>query len=142
MDQNLLRSYFATVYELPTEAGVLRVSLDGEIASLPRGSADSQGQFAAPRPVVIPAGRVADLEHGRELYRQNCMVCHGEDGRGGQHGAGAALTDALTVEAIVGVAASGRNAMPAFGRVLRPEDFQDAATYIVEQLAPNQGRTQ
>ncbi len=31
MDQNLLRSYFATVYELPTEAGVLRVSLDGEI---------------------------------------------------------------------------------------------------------------
>ncbi len=31
MDQNLLRSYLATVYELPTEAGVLRVSLDGEI---------------------------------------------------------------------------------------------------------------
>jgi hypothetical protein len=31
MDQNLLRSYFATVYELPTDAGVLRVSLDGEI---------------------------------------------------------------------------------------------------------------
>ncbi len=31
MDQNLLRSYFATVYELPTESGVLRVSLDGEI---------------------------------------------------------------------------------------------------------------
>jgi hypothetical protein len=31
LDQNLLRSYFATVYELPTEAGVLRVSLDGEI---------------------------------------------------------------------------------------------------------------
>ena len=31
MDQNLLRSYFATVYELPTDAGVLRVSMDGEI---------------------------------------------------------------------------------------------------------------
>lgn len=31
MDQNLLRSYFATVYELPTEAGLLRVSMDGEI---------------------------------------------------------------------------------------------------------------
>ncbi|HVJ17853.1 MAG TPA: DUF3293 domain-containing protein [Polyangiaceae bacterium] len=31
MDQNLLRSYLATVYELPTENGVLRVSLDGEI---------------------------------------------------------------------------------------------------------------
>ena len=31
MDQALLRSYFATVYELPTPAGLLRVSLDGEI---------------------------------------------------------------------------------------------------------------
>jgi hypothetical protein len=33
VDQNLLRSYFATVYELPAESGVLRVSLDGEIVS-------------------------------------------------------------------------------------------------------------
>ncbi|HEY3236854.1 MAG TPA: DUF3293 domain-containing protein [Polyangiaceae bacterium] len=31
MDQNLLRSYLATVYELPTEQGQLRVSLDGEV---------------------------------------------------------------------------------------------------------------
>lgn len=31
MDQNLLRSYFSTVYELPTETGVLRVSIDGEL---------------------------------------------------------------------------------------------------------------
>lgn len=31
MDQNLLRSYFATVYELPTESGLIRASLDGEI---------------------------------------------------------------------------------------------------------------
>ena len=31
MDQTLLRSYFATVYEFPTSAGTLRASLDGEI---------------------------------------------------------------------------------------------------------------
>src|SRR3954464_3530379 len=31
MDQTLLRSYFATVYEFPTQAGTLRASLDGEI---------------------------------------------------------------------------------------------------------------
>lgn len=39
MDQNLLRSYFATVYELPTENGLVRASIDGELvreeASLP-----------------------------------------------------------------------------------------------------------
>ena len=31
MDQNLLRSYFATVYELPNDSNVLRASIDGEI---------------------------------------------------------------------------------------------------------------
>jgi Protein of unknown function (DUF3293) len=31
VDQNLLRSYFSTAYELPSEAGVLRVSIDGEL---------------------------------------------------------------------------------------------------------------
>ena len=31
MDQTLLRSYFATVYEFPTHSGTLRASLDGEI---------------------------------------------------------------------------------------------------------------
>jgi hypothetical protein len=31
MDHSLLRSYFSTIYELPTSSGILRVSLDGEI---------------------------------------------------------------------------------------------------------------
>src|SRR5690606_24071502 len=31
MDQTLLRSYLATVYEFPTESGVVRASLDGEM---------------------------------------------------------------------------------------------------------------
>jgi hypothetical protein len=30
MDQTLLRSYLATIYELPTAAGALRASLDGD----------------------------------------------------------------------------------------------------------------
>lgn len=30
MDQQLLRSYFATVYELPSSRGIIRASLDGE----------------------------------------------------------------------------------------------------------------
>jgi hypothetical protein len=31
VDQNLLRSYFSTVYELPSDESVLRASLDGEL---------------------------------------------------------------------------------------------------------------
>jgi hypothetical protein len=35
MDQNLLRSYLATVYELPTPAGPIRASLDGDVVNDP-----------------------------------------------------------------------------------------------------------
>ena len=31
MDQNLLRSYFSTVFELPSSTGTIRASMDGEI---------------------------------------------------------------------------------------------------------------
>ena len=33
MDQNLLRSYFGTIYELPFESSVVRVSIDGEVVN-------------------------------------------------------------------------------------------------------------
>lgn len=35
MDQNLLRSYFSSIYELPSDGGLLRVSLDGELVQDP-----------------------------------------------------------------------------------------------------------
>jgi quinohemoprotein ethanol dehydrogenase len=113
--------------------GVWLFSLDGEIESLPRGSADPAGQFAAARTVVAPAGRTADLSHGREIYRQMCMVCHGDDGRGGQHG-GAPLTAALGISEIMNTVANGRNDMPAFGAAYSAEDLQDVAAYIREEL--------
>jgi glucose dehydrogenase/mono/diheme cytochrome c family protein len=121
--------------------GVWLFALDGEIESLPRGSANPDGQFAAARAVTVPEGRQPDLTHGRELYRQTCMVCHGDRGQGGQHGGGLPLTDALTVEAIVNTVANGRNDMPAFGAVYSPEALQDVAGYILEELAPNQRDT-
>jgi len=65
-------------------------------------------------------------------------VCHGEDGRGGQHGGGAALTSALNVDLIMNTVANGRNDMLAFGRVYAPEALHDLATYIVEDLVPSQ----
>ena len=35
VDQNLLRSYFATIYELPTDEGPIRTSIDGEFVDDP-----------------------------------------------------------------------------------------------------------
>jgi hypothetical protein len=79
VDQNLLRSYFATVYELPTEQGILRVSLDGEIVKDPATLPELlRTQFAIltaynPRSMLLPR-RVNDGRHQvmRDLLILGC----------------------------------------------------------------------
>lgn len=79
MDQNLLRAYFATVYELPTDNGVTRVSIDGEVvrdsSTLPE---LLQRNFAIitaynPRSMLLPR-RVNDSRHQvmRDLLVMGC----------------------------------------------------------------------
>lgn len=68
MDQNLLRSYLSTIYELPTNAGLLRVSLDGDVATDPSMLPELlQRPFAIltaynPRSMLLPK-RVNDARH-------------------------------------------------------------------------------
>lgn len=68
MDTNLLRSYLSTVYELPTSAGPIRVSLDGERAPDPATMPDLLNkQFAVltaynPRSMLLPR-RVNEARH-------------------------------------------------------------------------------
>lgn len=79
MDQNLLRSYFGTVYELPSEAVVLRASLDGELVkdaeSLPGLLRQTFAILTAynPRSMLLPR-RVNEARHQvmRDLLILGC----------------------------------------------------------------------
>ena len=79
MDQNLLRSYFSTVYELPTDTGLVRVSLDGELAKEAAALPDLlQEDFAIltaynPRSMLLPR-RVNEGRHTvlRDLLILGC----------------------------------------------------------------------
>ena len=68
VDQNLLRSYFATIYELAAEAGVQRVSIDGELVkdenSLPALLREPFAILTAynPRSMLLPR-RVNETRH-------------------------------------------------------------------------------
>jgi hypothetical protein len=68
MDQNLLRSYLSTVYELPSPSGLLRVSLDGDVATDPKTLPELlQRPFAIltaynPRSMLLPK-RVNETRH-------------------------------------------------------------------------------
>jgi Protein of unknown function (DUF3293) len=89
MDQTLLRQYLATVYELPTPAGPLRVSLDGDIvtdaSTLPELLTSSFTVLTAynPRSMLLPR-KVNETRHTvmRDLLILGCYrveACVGYD---------------------------------------------------------------
>lgn len=94
MDHNLLRQYLATVYDLPTASGPLRVSLDGDIvqdpSALPELLTSSFTILTAfnPRSMLLPR-KVNDARHTvlRDLlilgcYRVEQCVGYEEDPEG------------------------------------------------------------
>jgi mono/diheme cytochrome c family protein len=131
--------------------GVWLFSLDGAMESLPRGSASATGQFppggggppgpppggrgggGGGGPFLNQSTRTPSAAAGRVTYATACVTCHGEDGQGGTHG-GIALTNSLTVGAIVNAVTNGRNEMPAYGAVMSQDDLQDLAAYLLEDL--------
>jgi alcohol dehydrogenase (cytochrome c) len=113
--------------------GIWMFALHGTMKSLPTASAAPGFGFGPPR-AAAEQPRPVDLEHGRMLYAEACIACHGEAGDGG-HGGGPTLLGGLAIETIRAVAADGRNSMPAFGRVYSPADLNDVASYVLEVLA-------
>lgn len=82
--------------------------------------------------------RAADLNNGAKIFNANCSACH----VGGNNVIIANKTlkkEALekygmdSLEAIKTQVAKGKNAMPAFGSRLSPEQIEDVATYVLEQ---------
>jgi hypothetical protein len=79
VDQNLLRSYFGTIYELPTESGLVRASMDGElvkdVVQLPPVLRQDFAILTAynPRSMLLPR-RVNDARHQvlRDLLILGC----------------------------------------------------------------------
>jgi quinohemoprotein ethanol dehydrogenase len=88
-----------------------------------------------PGPATIaPRAAAANLAAGQQLYKQACIVCHGEDGKGG-HGAGAPLVAVRDLAAAMQTVTVGRNDMPPFRSAFTPEQIRDVSAYVVEVLA-------
>lgn len=147
MDQALLRSYFGTVYELPTRDGALRASLDGEISEDPGEGLPEllRTRFAIltaynPRSMLLPR-RVNDSRHHvlRDLLILGCYrvePCVGAE----------AEPDGMWREPAWLVHAMDREEAIAFGRVFRQNTViycQDSRPEIIvtDPTADDVGRT-
>jgi quinohemoprotein ethanol dehydrogenase len=119
--------------------GIWMFALDGTMGPVQPAIPVRGPGGGGPRPAGAPAAaaapsKPANVANGETVYKQGCLVCHGEDGAGG-HGGGPTLVAGISQAAIVATATAGRNNMPAFGSVYSQDQLNDIAGYITGVLA-------
>lgn len=107
-------------------------SLEGRMEETTPGDTLPRLNDAAPIQVVFAEG-TPDYSAGETVFRQSCLPCHGEDGRGG-HNNGMPLNNLRDIREAIRVVTTGRNAMPAFHGALTPEQIRDVSGYVLEVL--------
>lgn len=85
---------------------------------------------AAPQTGASPAAASA---LGQGVYYDTCVVCHGEDGRGG-HGGGPPLDQVKDAALVIATVTDGRGQMPPLGGMLTPEQVRAVAAFVVNDL--------
>jgi mono/diheme cytochrome c family protein len=76
-----------------------------------------------------------DAEAGASVFAENCSVCHGSDGHGGNGGPDLrTMPKAKTEEGAVEQVTEGGGGMPPFGGTLSEEEIQNVAAFVVQKV--------
>lgn len=113
-----------------------------ETKSMTMNKADYYSQLAADDAPVYNAAdfdATADdydvLAHGKAVYINYCVRCHGNDGKMGGAGAKDLTMSMLDKGGMVERITHGKGGMPAFGKVISPEEIMASVAYIKAALA-------
>ncbi len=69
------------------------------------------------------------LAQGKKLFKQNCVICHGIDGKLGMNNSKDLTISTLTKEERVSIVKNGKGTMNAFKAILKPEQIQAVVDY-------------
>jgi quinohemoprotein ethanol dehydrogenase len=76
-----------------------------------------------------------DATAGQQVFADNCSVCHGADGKGGNGGPDlSAVPDAGDLTAVVKQVTDGGGGMPAFKGQLNDKQIADVAAYVTQKV--------
>jgi mono/diheme cytochrome c family protein len=75
------------------------------------------------------------LVHGKAVFINYCVRCHGEDGKLGSAGAKDLTLSMLDKGAMIERITLGKGGMPAFGKVLSPEEIMASVAYTKAALS-------
>lgn len=103
---------------------------------------------AGPSVLKAAAAQVAqppDPKRGEEIFRLNCMACHGPDGKGSKQIGTPDYTAAESPlkksdDELLALISGGKNQMPAFGNVLPPQSIRDVLAYLRHAFQPGVAR--
>lgn len=90
-------------------------------------------RFGPPEIKVTFAPGDPDVPNGKKIFQTYCVACHGDTGLG-SHGGASLVNAAKDSKFVITTATTGRNDMPSFKDVLKPEQLRDVAGYITTGL--------
>lgn len=81
------------------------------------------------------AAAAGSPEAGTVVFSENCAVCHGATGHGGNGGPDLlTMPLAKTEEGVVTQVTNGGGGMPSFGGTLSGEEIKNVAAYVVQEI--------
>ena len=99
------------------------------------GAGEEEGKEEAEGEESAEAGGTADAAAGKEIFAENCSVCHGATGHGGNGGPDLrTMPLAKTQEGAEGQVTNGGGGMPPFKGTLSEEEISNVAAYVVEDI--------
>jgi quinohemoprotein ethanol dehydrogenase len=109
-------------------------SLSGTKGPAPTPGA-GQGEGHAGEAPSPPQNQPGDAEAGKQIFADNCSVCHGATGHGGNGGPDlTSIPSAKQLQRVIAQIENGGGGMPAFKGQLTPQQIRDVATYVVQQI--------
>ncbi len=70
-----------------------------------------------------------EREYGSDIFRKNCVSCHGAEGNMGLNGAFDLSKSALSLDEKIAVITNGRKVMTPFKQLLSPDEIKSVAEY-------------
>jgi quinohemoprotein ethanol dehydrogenase len=114
--------------------------LEGTIGPVAAGGAGTAVEHAGEAPnnskPANPNGAAApDVAAGSKLFAENCSVCHGADGKGGNGGPDlTSIPSAMDTAVVVKQVSNGGGGMPAFKGTLSTAQINDVSAYVVQKI--------
>jgi cytochrome c6 len=68
---------------------------------------------------------------GAKIYKQNCELCHGRDGKLGANGSKDLTVSALDLNARIALVSKGAGVMMAFENILNPSEISSVSEYTM-----------